>query len=170
MHSSSQFIGLRGASRAHAALVSMSWRDVERVIGAEFRRRGFMVTGFGGAFAAGSAGVDIALMKDGERFLVECKQWRKRQVGLMVVRDLGFVIRAAGARGGYLFTAGEFAREARELALCSRIELIDGQSIIDWLRWVNPPETIQRPEASQAPEASPGPEGSRAHGALARIA
>jgi restriction system protein len=164
MHSSPQFTGVRSASRAHAALVSMSWRDVERVVGAEFRRRGFIVTGFGGAFEAGSGGVDIALMKEGGRFLVECKQWRKRQVGLTVVRDLGFVIRAAGARGGYLFTAGEFTREARELALGCRIELIDGQSIIDWLRWVDAPRTAQRPEASE------GPEGSPVRGALVRIA
>jgi restriction system protein len=129
MQSSSQFTGVRSATRAHATLASMSWRDVERLIGVESRRRGFTVTGFGGAFATGSGGgVDIALMKKGERFLVECKQWRKRQVGLTVVRELSFVIRAAGARGGYLFTGGELTREARELARSSCIELIDGRS------------------------------------------
>ncbi len=113
----------------------MSWREVERVIGEEFRRRGFTVTGFGGAFAGGSgAGADIALTKKGERFLVDCKQWRKQQVDLTAVRELGFVIRAAGARGGYLFTCGEFTRDACELAPTNRIELIDGQSIIHWLR------------------------------------
>jgi restriction system protein len=116
----------------------MTWRDFERLIGEEFRRRGFTVTGFGGASAAGSGGsVDIALMKKGERFLVECKQWRKQQVGLTAVRKLGLVIRAAGARGGYLFTGGEFTLEAREVARSSRIELIDGQTIVDWLRWAN---------------------------------
>ncbi len=152
MHSSSHFSGAHGTARAHPALASIAWRDFERLIGEEFRRRGFTVTGFGGTFAAGSGGgADIALMKRGERFLVECKQWRKQQVGLMVVRDLGFVIRAAGARGGYLFTAGEFAREARELALCSRIELIDGQSIIDWLRSASPPEAAQEPRTHEEP-------------------
>jgi hypothetical protein len=66
MHSSSQFSGARGASHPHPALASMSWRDFERLIGEEFRRRGFTVTGFGGAFAAGAGGgVDIALMKKG---------------------------------------------------------------------------------------------------------
>jgi restriction system protein len=162
MQSSPQFSAVRSASRAHAALASMSWRDVERKIGEEFRRRGFTVTGFGGAVAAGSGGgVDIALMRQGERFLVECKQWRKRQVGLTAVRELGFVIRAAGARGGYLFTGGEFTREARVLARISRIELIDGQSTINWLRWVNPPEAAHRPETAQGP---------RVHGELVRIA
>ena len=146
----------------------MSWRDVERLIGGEFRRRGFTVTGFGGAFAAGSGGgVDIALMKEGERFLVECKQWRKRQVGLTVVRELCFVIGAAGARGGYLLTGGEFTRETRELARSSCIELMDGRSIIDWLRWVSPAETAQGLETAREPETSQGP---RAHVGLVRIA
>jgi restriction system protein len=117
MHQSSPFSAAHGASRAHPALASMSWRDVERAIGEQFRRRGFIVTGFGGAFAAGSGGgADIALMKRGERFLVECKQWRKQQVGLTVVRELGFLIRAADARGGYLFTGGEFTHEAGGMA------------------------------------------------------
>jgi restriction system protein len=130
MHSRSQFSVAHGASRAVPALASMSWREVERLIGEQFRRRGFTVTGFGGA--------DIALMKQGERFLFECKLWRKHQVGLPAVRELGFLIRAVGACGGYLFTGGEFTREARELALRSRVEILDGRSIIDWLRGAKP--------------------------------
>jgi restriction system protein len=148
MHSSSQFSGARSAARAHPALASMSWRDFERLIGEEFRRRGFTVTGFGGAFAAGSrAGMDIALMKKGERFLVECKHWRRQQVGVTVVRELGVMIRAARARGGYVFTGGAFTREARVLARCSRVELIDGQSIIDWLRERSPEVAALEPRA-----------------------
>jgi hypothetical protein len=50
------------------------------------------------------------------------------------------MIRAVGARGGYVFTDGAFTREARVLARCSRVELIDGQSIIDWLRGEISPE------------------------------
>jgi hypothetical protein len=45
------------------------------------------------------------------------------------------------------------ALEARELALGSRIELIDGQSIIDWLRWMNPPDTAQGSETTHEPRA-----------------
>lgn len=156
MHSSSQFSGARDASHLRLALASMRGRDFERLIGEEFGRRGFAVTGFGGALAAGSVGgADIALTKKGERFLVECKQWRKQQVGLMVVRELGSLIRTVGARGGYLFTGGEFTREACGLARSSRVELIDGQSIIDWLRWAPPLEAAREP---------------RARGLLARIA
>jgi restriction system protein len=120
----------------------MTWRDFERRIGEEFRRRGFIVTGFGGGTPGGSGGsVDLALIRKGERFLVECKQWRKQQVDVTVVRDLGRIIRAAGASGGYLFTGGEFTSEARELARSARIELIDGALLgVDWLPSARSPE------------------------------
>jgi restriction system protein len=113
----------------------MSSREVERLLSDEFRRRGFTVTGFGGALAAGSAGGgNIALMKTGERFLVECKHWRKQQVDVIAVRELSAAIRAVSARGGYLFTVGEFTREARVLARISRVELIGGASGTGWFR------------------------------------
>lgn len=127
----------------------MTWREFERLIGEEFRRRGFIVTGFGGGIPGGSGGrVDLALMRKGERFLVECKQWRKQQVGVTVVRDLSRIIRSAGASGGYLFTGGEFTCEARELAPSTRIELIDGALLgVDWLRSARSPEAALAPLA-----------------------
>lgn len=127
----------------------MTWRDFERLIGEEFRRRGFIVTGFGGGSPGGSGGsVDLALMRRGERFLVECKQWRKQQVDVTVVRDLCRIIRSVGACGGYLFTGGEFTCESRELARSSRIELIDGALLaVDWLRSARSPEAAPAPLA-----------------------
>lgn len=127
----------------------MTWREFERLIGEEFRRRGFIVTGFGGGIQSGSGrSADLALMRKGERFLVEYKQWRKQQVDVTVVRDLGTMIRAAGARGGYLFTAGEFTCEARELARSTGIELIDGALLgVDWLRSARVPEGAPAPLA-----------------------
>jgi len=128
----------------------MTWRDFERLIGEEFRRRGFIVTGFGGGIPGGSGGsVDLALMRKGERFLVECKQWRKHRVDVTVVRDLGRIIRATGASGGYLFTGGEFTCEARALARSTRIELIDGALLgTDWLRSARSAEGVPAPLAS----------------------
>src|ERR1700722_15715528 len=78
------------------AVSAMSWRDFERLVGQAFRQRGFKVTGFGGDGPDG--GVDLALMKNGKRFLVQCKHWRKEQVGVTVVRELNGVMAAAGAR------------------------------------------------------------------------
>jgi restriction system protein len=141
-------------SRARAnpkAISEMSWRDFERLVGEAFRRRGFKVTGFGGDGPDG--GVDLALMKNGERFLVQCKHWRKEQVGVTVVRELNGVIAAAGAQGGYVVTGGRFTAEAQEFARKTKIELIDGEALealIDGV-WAAAPEA----EVPQAQPACP---------------
>jgi restriction system protein len=102
---------------------ALSWRDFERLVGEAFRHRGFTVTGFGAS--ASDGGVDLGLAKNGERFLVQCKHWRKPQVDVTVIRELSGIIRALGANGGYVITAGQFTREARTLADACRITLID---------------------------------------------
>jgi restriction system protein len=108
-------------------ITSMSWRDFERLVGEVFRRQGFTVSGFGGQGPDG--GVDLGLTKNGQRFLVQCKHWRKRQVGVTVVRELNGVVSAQGAHGGFVVTGGEFSREARAFADSCGIKLIDGRKL-----------------------------------------
>jgi restriction system protein len=106
---------------------AMSWRDFERLMGEAFRRRGFTVTGFGGSVSDG--GVDLGLMKHGERFLVQCRHWRKQLVDVTVVRELNGVMAAQGAHGGFVVTGGQFTPEARAFAESRKIELVDGSSL-----------------------------------------
>jgi restriction system protein len=109
------------------ALASIRWRDFERLVGEAFRQRGYAVTGFGASGPDG--GVDLGLSKNGERFLVQCKHWRIRQVGVTVVRELNGVISAHGAHGGFVITGGQFTKEAREFAEKTKIELVDGRAL-----------------------------------------
>jgi len=115
------------ASKRPSRAASMGWREFERLVGEAFRRSGFTVTGFGGNGRDG--GVDLGLMKNGARFLVHCKHWRKQQVGVTVVRELHGVIAALSANGGYVITGGQFTREAREFAESTAIQLIDGAAL-----------------------------------------
>jgi restriction system protein len=119
------------AARANPkpAITSMSWRDFERLVGEVFRRQGFTVSGFGGQGPDG--GVDLGLTKNGQRFLVQCKHWRKRQVGVTVVRELNGVVSAQGAHGGFVVTGGEFTQEAKHFANACGIKLIDGPAFED---------------------------------------
>ncbi len=71
-------------------------------------------------------GVDLEMTKAGKRYLFQCKQWRARQVGVTVIRELCGVMATESARGGFVVTSGQFTREAAEFAARSRIELIDG--------------------------------------------
>jgi len=113
------------ARRNPKAISEMSWREFERLVGEAFRQQGYTVTGFGGSGPDG--GVDLALVKNRERFLVQCKHWRRDQVGVTVVRELNGVMAAADAQGGFVVTGGQFTREAREFAKGTQIELLDGE-------------------------------------------
>jgi len=118
---------ISGARANPKAISEMSWREFERLVGEGFRQRGYVVTGFGGSGPDG--GIDLALMKDGKRYLVQCKHWRRDQVGVTVVRELNGVMAAASAHGGYVVTGGQFTREAQEFAGKARIELVDGDAL-----------------------------------------
>ncbi len=115
----STFTGRRATATAPAPL---GWRDFERLVGEAFRHRGFAVTGFGASVSDGGV---LGLAKNGERFLVQCKHWRKPQVDVTAIRELSGTIRAVGANGGYVITAGRFTHEARALANTCQIILID---------------------------------------------
>jgi restriction system protein len=104
----------------------MNGGDLERLIGEAFTARGFTVTGFGGGSQGGE---ELALVRHGQRYLVQLKHFRKQNVDALAVRELATAMRSIGARGGYLVTAGRFTREARELALEADIELIDGEAL-----------------------------------------
>jgi restriction system protein len=108
-------------------ITSMSWRDFERLVSEVFRRQGFTVSGFGGQGPDG--GVDLGLTKDGRRYLVQCKHWRKRRVGVTVVRELNGVVSAQNAQGGFVVTGGTFSLEAQHFAGACGIKLIAGPAL-----------------------------------------
>jgi restriction system protein len=111
---------------------ALSWQDFESLVGEGFRYRGFVVTERGGA--APDGGVDLALARGRERFLVQCKQWRAQQVNVSVVRELYGVMAAERVAGGYVVTSGTFTKDAKEFAAGRNIELIDGKGLDGLLR------------------------------------
>lgn len=113
--------------RTGETLRSMSWQDFERLTGEAFRLRGYAVTETGGGGADG--GMDLKLRRNGETYLVQCKQWRAYKVSVDVVRELYGVMTAEGASGGFVVASGVFTDPARAFALGRNIELIDGSAL-----------------------------------------
>ena len=108
------------------ALNDMSWQQFEALVGEAFRRKGYTVT----ETASGAdGGIDLVLKKQGETFLVQCKQWKAYKVGVSIVRELYGVMAAKGAAGGFVVTSGVFTDEARAFATGRNIELIDGKAL-----------------------------------------
>ncbi len=105
----------------------MSWKQFERLVGEGFRLQGYRVVETGGGGADG--GIDLVLNKDGEKYLVQCKQWRAFRVGVDVVRELYGVMAAKGAAGGFVVTSGRFTDEARKFAEGRNVQLMDGTQL-----------------------------------------
>ena len=136
---------------AKDALDAMSWREFEQLVGEHFRRQGFSVVETGGGGADG--GVDLVLSRGSDRYFVQCKQWRARQVGIASVRELYGVIAAKGAAGGYVITSGVFTDEARRFAEGLEIELIEGDRLAKLIaaQYASSPRSAA-PQARRSPE------------------
>lgn len=113
-------------------LETISWREFEQLVGEAFRRRGFTVqeTGQGGA----DGGIDLVLYRNGEKYLVQCKQWRRQLVSVNVVRELFGVMAAEGAKGGFVVISGRFTEDAKAFAKGRKLHLIEGTELNDMIR------------------------------------
>jgi restriction system protein len=158
-------------SQASDALDGMTWREFEMLVGEGFRLQGYKVVESGGGGPDG--GIDLVLTKPGknggEKFLVQCKQWRAYKVGVDVVRELYGVMAAKGATGGFVVTSGRFTADAVEFASGRNVRLIDGPKLHNLLRQAKagadrPPATPSqaarpiRPVAAPDARASAAPE------------
>jgi restriction system protein len=114
--------------RSIDALRAMDWQDLEVLVRRLFEQKGYRATRLGGDGADG--GVDVVLRREGRLILVQCKQWKTRQVGVGPVRELLGVVALYGADGGMVVTCGVFTKEARAFAQQAGIELIDGQRLL----------------------------------------
>ncbi|TYT26597.1 restriction endonuclease [Luteimonas viscosa] len=116
------------------SIAALGWRDFERLVGEAFRRQGYVVeeSGLGGA----DGGIDLVLRKDGQRTLVQCKQWRRRQVRVNVVREMHGLLAHHGAHAVRIAALGGFTRDAARFAQGKPIELIDGDTLLAMIRSV----------------------------------
>ncbi len=119
-------------AQSATALNGMSWREFEMLVGEAYRLQGYRVAETGGGGADG--GVDLALEKSGERFLVQCKRWKALKVGVDVVRELYGVMAANGATGGFVVTSGRFTEDAQAFAQGRNVQLVDGPELLQMIK------------------------------------
>jgi restriction system protein len=120
------------ASDSASSLSQMSWREFEALVQEAFRLRGYSVQRLGGDGPDG--GVDLVLERDGEKTLVQCKQWRAFKVGVSVVRELYGVMAAQGATAGIVVTSGTFSQDAIDFAEGRNVRLIEGEELHGMIR------------------------------------
>jgi len=154
------------------SLAAPGWHNFERLVGEAFRRQGYAIeeTGLGGA----DGGIDLVLRKGGQRTLVQCKQWRRRQVPVNVVREMYGLLAHHGAHAVRIATVGGFTKDAARFAAGKPIELIDGPTLLAMIREVQaiqarpPPITAQPPAQRVEPACAPSTPGAAATPACPR--
>lgn len=116
------------------SLRGLGWKEFEWLVGEAYRRQGYVIDESLGGGPDG--GVDVALRRNGETTLVQCKQWRAKSVGVPVVRELFGVMTAEKAQHAVVITSGDFTREASAFAEGKPITLVDGPHLLELVRAV----------------------------------
>ncbi|MCD7098437.1 restriction endonuclease [Stenotrophomonas sp. MMGLT7] len=116
------------------SLSAGGWRQFELLVGEAFRCQGYIVeeTGLGGA----DGGIDLILRKDGRRTLVQCKQWKRQQVGVSVVREMAGLLAHHQADAVKIVCIGRYTHDAERFAQGKPIELIGGEQLLTMIRVV----------------------------------
>ena len=65
-------------------------------------------------------GADIILEGHGQKILVQCKQWKMRQIGPPTIRELHSVMVTENASSGIVVTCGTFSRRKLRVVLTPR--------------------------------------------------
>lgn len=114
------------------SLAAGGWRKFELLVGEAFRRQGYSVeeTGLGGA----DGGIDLILRKDGRRALVQCKQWKRQQVGVSVVREMYGLLAHHQAHAVKIVCIGSYTKDAARFAQGKPIELIGGENLLEMIQ------------------------------------
>jgi restriction system protein len=136
------------------SLVAGGWRHFEQLVGEAFRRQGYSVeqTGLGGA----DGGIDLILRKDGRRTLVQCKQWKRQQVGVSVVREMAGLLVHHQADAVKIVCVGSYTQDAERFARGKPIKLMGGERLLEMIRATQREGgTVPSPQARIEPMVGP---------------
>lgn len=106
---------------------TLSWRDVEHLVGDAFRRRGYGVE----PASRGQTPFDLVLHKDGEKILVNCKHWKVWEVGDHPLHELYGYMGNADSLRAVMVTTGRFTQKAKDFADRHNFRLIDGSGLAE---------------------------------------
>lgn len=108
-------------------LAAMRWREFSRLVVDGLHALGFTPETVEDAAERGQDSV-IHLQRDGQEWLLACKQGLNHRITPITVGDMTDAVRFHGAAGGVVATPGTLDPAARRLA-AGRVELFDGEAL-----------------------------------------
>jgi len=107
-------------------------QEFEWFVGEIFKREGYQVEETGSQEGP-DGNIDLRLSKDGRQYIVQCKRWGAKSVGVDEIRQFaGTLVRENLARDAGIFvTLSRFTSQAREEAKQMGLALITGRELED---------------------------------------
>jgi restriction system protein len=139
------------------SIKALGWKEFEELVAEAYRRQGFRVieNGFGP-----DGGVDVKLIQNNQTTLVQCKQWRSKNVGVAVIREMFGVMTADNASKVVIICCGGFTRDALSFAENKPIELIGGAELLSIVKEIqnNSTPNKEAPKSKPKPSLEPQPQ------------
>ena len=112
-------------------LHSIDWFQFEKLIEIIYQHRGYSVQRLGGANPDG--GVDLIIESAGEKFIVQCKHWRKWSVGVRHIREFLGAMTDSKIQNGIFITLSGYSGEAKQLADKNGIKILNELDVVGML-------------------------------------
>ena len=113
------------------AIQELSWHDLKTQVSEAFRSRGYIIME-SSAFTADPS-IDLVMRKSANLYLVQCRYWLNRKLGIREVKNLYSLMHDKHASSVFLLTTGIFSNEARHYAAGRPINLVDGIELVELL-------------------------------------
>lgn len=114
-------------------LRQIDWFQFEKLVGALYREKGYLVDRLGGAKPDGGIDLILRSQSGAATVIVQCKHWRKAPVKEREVRELEGSKAIARASRAVLVTLRGFTDPARTLATERQIQLLDEHHLLEWI-------------------------------------
>ena len=112
-------------------LRKIDWFQFEKLIELIYRQRGFTVKRFGGAHADG--GVDLIVQSTSDKFVVQCKHWRKWSAGVRHIREFLGTLTDSKISKGIFITLSGYSGDAKQLADKHGIQILNESDLVKML-------------------------------------
>ncbi|QBY03733.1 restriction endonuclease [Thalassotalea sp. HSM 43] len=121
-------------------LKNITWREFEMLVGEVYKKLGYLVYE---TQAGADGGVDLILKRNGEKIIVQCKQWRTQKIGVKTVRELYGVMVAESADRAIVMCSGTYTAESYVFAKGKPLDLIGGSQLREMIDSVSTNRTIE---------------------------
>jgi restriction system protein len=119
----------------HSTFKGMSGDDFEKFVADVYFKLGYETEKVG---RSGDGGIDVRARKDNKMYLIQCKDWNSNRARPEDVSRLHSAVYREQADGGIFVAVSGFTTQAKkEFENEPKIELIDGQGIIDLYKEAN---------------------------------